>query len=61
MEKDIQTASGFKWFLVFCEVCESGDELTTDGSVIFSRGLNEFYCVCVMLGHGQTDKGFLRD
>jgi hypothetical protein len=42
-------------------VCESGDELTTDGSVIFSRGLNEFYCVCVILGHSQTDKGFLRD
>jgi hypothetical protein len=23
--------------------------------------VNEFYCVCVILGHGQTDKGFLRD
>jgi hypothetical protein len=23
--------------------------------------MNEFYCVCVVLGHGQTDKGFLRD
>jgi hypothetical protein len=23
--------------------------------------LNEFYCVCVILGHGHTDKGFLRD
>ncbi len=23
--------------------------------------LNESYCVCVILGHGQTDKGFLRD
>ena len=23
--------------------------------------LNESYCVCVVSGHGQADKGFLRD
>jgi hypothetical protein len=49
------------WFKVFCEECESGDELTTNGSVTCSRGVNEFYCVCVILGYGQTDKGYLRD
>jgi hypothetical protein len=49
------------WFKVFCEVCESGDELTTNVSVICSRGLNEFYCVCVILGYDQIDKQFLRD
>jgi len=49
------------WFKMFCEVCESGDELTANVSVICSRGLNEFYCVGVILGYGQTDKGFLRD
>jgi hypothetical protein len=46
-------------FLVFCEVHKSGDELTANGLVICSRGLNESYCVCVISGHGQADRGFI--
>ena len=47
------------WFdvvvkVLFCVLGESGDELTINVSMISSRGLNESYCVCVILGNGQT-------
>ena len=39
---------------MFYEEYESGDERITNESVFCLRGLNEFYCVCVILGYGQT-------
>ena len=47
------------WFdvvvkVLFCVLGESGDELTINVSMISSRGLNESYCVCVILVNGQT-------
>jgi hypothetical protein len=59
--KDVQMASAMFWLMVFCEVCESRDEPIINVSVICSRGLTKFYCVCVIMGYGQTDKGFLQD
>jgi hypothetical protein len=43
---------------------KAGPEFGSEAGTVFlvkKALLNESYCVCVVLGHGQADKGFLRD
>ena len=55
LKKKEELSDGLWYRVVYEGVCvmRIRNELTIDGSMICSRGLNEFYCIWIILDYGE--------